>query len=523
MGSGTRAGIAPDGDDVAEDAAAADLAARNAYQSVLERLLASDAAGEDGVDTVLDIGLDYFGLDLAVIVRRGRVVERLRGRAAADMDHAEVSALGARLLALPMDGDGATVLSEASAGSFRALVAAPVAPRGAAPGVAAFLSREPVAAFPAQASMVVRLIAHWIADALERADRLSELSRSRAELQVVLEGIPAPVVCLDETGGTLIANAAARTVRRPDLSRLADAAALRSAEPRAHVLESWETADGEPRWMRVDRVPFAEAGTGERRLLVVANDVTEAEEKERALAHANEGLNQFAYIASHDLQEPLRKISTFVDILVEGIASGQPQDVTYSAKVIKDSAQRASALIKDLLSWARLTNRAIDRRPLRLAEAVREIVGDILAARPGEAAEVVDEMTDVVVSADPVHVRQLVENLVANAVKYHQPGRPPRITLRLAKRGGRVIFEVEDNGIGFDPIHADLIFEPFRRLHAEREFSGTGVGLAICARVCERHGWTIEATGRPGEGALFRVDLGRPDRRTAAAAVAPEG
>jgi signal transduction histidine kinase len=112
------------------------------------------------------------------------------------------------------------------------------------------------------------------------------------------------------------------------------------------------------------------------------------------------------------------------------------------------------------------------------------------------------------VPADETQVRQLVENLLTNALKYRHPDRPGRIVLRLHRAGRRqCLFEVEDNGIGFDPIHASQIFEPFRRLHSERDYSGTGVGLAICARVCEQHGWTIRGYGRPGAGATFRVSM----------------
>ncbi|HUG62132.1 MAG TPA: ATP-binding protein, partial [Methylomirabilota bacterium] len=188
--------------------------------------------------------------------------------------------------------------------------------------------------------------------------------------------------------------------------------------------------------------------------------------------------------------------------------SGAQEDVAYSTRVIKDSARRASALIKDLLAWSRITNRTLDRQPLPLATVVREIVGDVLAARPQEAVELIDEMADLTVDADAIQVRQLAENLLVNALKYRSPERALRLVLRLKRVGKRsATLEIEDNGIGFDPLYARQIFEPFRRLHSEREYSGTGVGLAICARVCEHHGWTIDAIGRPGQGATFRVHL----------------
>jgi signal transduction histidine kinase len=304
-------------------------------------------------------------------------------------------------------------------------------------------------------------------------------------------------------------NAAARAAVRPAVSLEADGPVIRSESADMNKLERWEEADGEVRWMRVDRIPVAVEAGGRQGLVVVATDLTEAVENEQALARANEGLKQFAYVASHDLQEPLRKIGTFVDILLDGVATGNADDVAYSTVVIKDSARRASSLIKDLLSWSRLTNRPLDRQPLPFAAVVRDVVHDIRAARPGDDAEVVEDMIDVLVSADATHARQLIENLVVNALKYRHPDRRPRLVLRLHRAGnGRLQFEIEDNGIGFDPAKAAMIFEPFRRLHSERDYTGTGVGLAICARVCERHGWSIEAFGRPGQGATFRVDLG---------------
>jgi signal transduction histidine kinase len=478
--------------------------------SLLERLLTLDGTADGGVDAVLDAGLDHLSLDTAVI-GRASTVDRVRRRGAIG-ESADDGERAARALDLLQSSDEPALVVHGSGGEVPTAVAVRMALRGAEGFVIFLADPGRRVQLPVDAALAARVLAHWTAAALEREAATAEATRTHVDLQILLEGILAPVLCLDGAGGTLVANAAGRGARRPESSRSSDAAALRLARPRIQELERWETSEGESRWMRVDRVPFEDAGTGARSLLVVATDVTEAEEKERALAAANEGLNQFAYIASHDLQEPLRKISTFADILVEGIASRHEDDVSYSAKVIKDSARRASALIKDLLSWSQLTNRALDRRPVRMDEAVREIVADILAARPAEAVEVVDTMAPVTLQADPLHVRQLVENLVANAVKYRHPARPPRIVLRLARHGGRATFEIEDNGIGFDPIHADLIFEPFRRLHAEREYTGTGVGLAICARVCERHGWHIEAVGRPGEGALFRVVFGRVDR-----------
>ncbi len=356
-----------------------------------------------------------------------------------------------------------------------------------------------------------RLLSQWMAFVFERHNQIAALGQRQAELQVILENVPAHIVTRGPDGAVLTANAAARDQSAPAVVTEADRAALQSGDPLLGRLERWEEADGQTRWMRTDRIPFKDPASAEPRLLVVATDVSELIEKEQALAQANEGLKQFAYIASHDLQEPLRKIGTFADILSQGLSDGNKDDVDYALTVIKEGARRSSQLIRDLLAWSRLTNQPIERQSIRLDALVRDTLADVLAGRPDAGLTVIDALDPVTVMADQTQARQLVENLIVNALKYRAPDRPARLVLRLAREGthGAVVLEVEDNGIGFSQDYAALIFEPFRRLHSERQYTGTGVGLAICARVCERHGWTIACTGRPNEGATFRVEIPR--------------
>ncbi len=241
---------------------------------------------------------------------------------------------------------------------------------------------------------------------------------------------------------------------------------------------------------------------------MVATDVTQLVEKEKLLAKANAGLNQFAYIASHDLQEPLRKIGTFSDLMLRGLERGDREDVDYGARVIKESARRASTLINDLLGWSRISNRPLERQAVDLPNFVRDTLADMLASRPGLFPCVTDTMQAATIQADPARLRQLVENLISNALKYRHADRPLQIAFAFRRTStGGFVFEIADNGIGFDPAYATTIFEPFRRLHGDRQYAGTGVGLAICALVCERHGWTISAEGNPGQGATFRVTM----------------
>jgi signal transduction histidine kinase len=503
----------PDSQLLEVQAIGSDQTEQRRYQRALEELLSVSVRHTPGPDAaiaaMMNIGRDYFDAECATILRdqpTGPSIRHHVGNARSD------DAMLSHLAALPLSLEEPSAASDTRHGGNGVLgtfIGQRIEVDGKPWGAVVFHGRWARATpYSDYAITLQRIIARWVAMAIERANHLDEVSRGRAELSLILDSVPAQVITVGVDGATVTANAAARALPRPTSSVEADAEAFQASDRRTTQLERWEDADGDVRWMQTDRIFYLDAANGQPRLLVVANDVTESVLKELALAKANEGLNQFAYIASHDLQEPLRKIGTFVDILQEGLAAGNAEDVGYATRVIKDSARRASVLIKDLLSWSRLTNRPLDRQRLRFAEVVREVVADVLSARPGSQVEMVDSMEDLVVAADATQVRQLVENLVTNAIKYRHPDRTARIILRLTRSGRRQgVFEIEDNGIGFDPVHASQIFEPFRRLHSERDYAGTGVGLAICARVCEQHGWTIRGRGRPGLGASFRVVL----------------
>ena len=234
------------------------------------------------------------------------------------------------------------------------------------------------------------------------------------------------------------------------------------------------------------------------------------QEANAALRQRNEELQQFVMIASHDLQEPLRKVQTFADRL-RGALGGRlsPSEHDYLDR-LHGAASRMRELIQDLLDYSAVSFGAPQRAPVGLAAALREVLDDLAEQIAASGAQV--EARDLpTIEADPVQMRQLLQNLVGNAIKYRHPRRPPRITVDArtvdAPAGPRVALRVSDNGIGFDDAHRERIFAPFQRLHARTEYDGTGIGLAIVRRIVERHGGTVEAQGRAGEGATFTVLL----------------
>lgn len=232
------------------------------------------------------------------------------------------------------------------------------------------------------------------------------------------------------------------------------------------------------------------------------------------LEEQNRELGDFARVASHDLQEPLRKVELFSERLSRNLGDGVPEKAAESIERLRNAAGRMRALITDLLQLSRVSTHGGDFQEVDLAEVAREVLDDLEASivESGASVDVGDLPT---IEADPTQMRQLLQNLIGNAVKYHQPGVAPTVRVRgdtVDWRGtARII--VEDDGIGFAPEHAERIFGAFERLHGRGEFEGTGIGLALCRKIVERHGGAISAASVPGKGAAFTVEL--PVRATA--------
>jgi light-regulated signal transduction histidine kinase (bacteriophytochrome) len=236
------------------------------------------------------------------------------------------------------------------------------------------------------------------------------------------------------------------------------------------------------------------------------------------LERSNLELQDFASVASHDLQEPLRKVQAFSDRLRSKYRESLDEQGRDYLERIQGAAGRMQTLINDLLTYARVTTKAQPFVPTDLGVATRDVVAD-LEVRIEQVRGTVQVGDLPTVDADPVQVRQLMQNLIGNALKYHRPEVPPVVKVYLrpvpATRPApgdppqRELCEiaVEDNGIGFDEAYTDRIFTIFQRLHGRNEYEGTGVGLAVCRKISERHGGAITAKSTPGEGSTFLVTL----------------
>ncbi|WP_350332832.1 sensor histidine kinase [Coralliovum pocilloporae] len=238
-------------------------------------------------------------------------------------------------------------------------------------------------------------------------------------------------------------------------------------------------------------------------------DVADAtNEMTQRLAQTYDDLQQFNYFASHDLQEPLRKVCIFGDVLKDSIETGDRKEIEYSISVMQDSADRASNLVTDLLTFSRISRRDSQSDWVPLETIVSIALENNQTAIAETGIRVISNLRDLSIRIDRGMGTQLFDNLISNAVKYQHPDRPSfvRITADVDEEHVLKIF-VEDNGIGFDNRHLDKIFEPFKRLHPRADFAGSGIGLAIVRKIVERAGWQITARGEPGGGATFIVTV----------------
>lgn len=251
--------------------------------------------------------------------------------------------------------------------------------------------------------------------------------------------------------------------------------------------------------------------------LSIANEQLRGEVKEREraqfemsrlnrlLEHKNRELQDFAHVASHDLQEPLRKILSFSSLLNTEYGD-ELDDAALYLERIEDAAERMMRLIHDLLSFSRVATAGEAFRKVHLATVIDEVLSDLdFRIEETEGQILVRDMCTI--EADPLQMRLLFQNLIGNALKFHREGEPPTIEIRSRTDGSDCIIQVEDNGIGFEDEYVERIFSPFQRLHSRSEYPGTGMGLAICRRIVERHEGILTAHGRPGVGSTFEARL----------------
>ncbi|WP_226023885.1 PAS domain-containing sensor histidine kinase [Halomicrobium salinisoli] len=239
--------------------------------------------------------------------------------------------------------------------------------------------------------------------------------------------------------------------------------------------------------------------------MIVIQDVTERKEYERRLEESNERLEQFAYAASHDLQEPLRMVSSYLQLIESRYADELDEDGREFIEFAVDGAERMRDMIEGLLEYSRVETRGDPFEPVDLDDVLDDVRDDLQVKIAESDAEITADPLPTV-EGDADQLRQVLQNLLDNAIEY-SGDEPPRIDVAAERDGPLWAISVSDEGIGIDPDDADRVFQIFQRLHAQDEHEGTGIGLALCRRIVERHGGEIRVDAEPGEGSTFRFTL----------------
>lgn len=351
------------------------------------------------------------------------------------------------------------------------------------------------------------------------------IQRERERYRTLFEFAPDGSLVTDIYGTITEANRAAETLFGLSRERLLGIplANLIAEEDRSELrtrlfglrdgsdIQRWEiklgSKNGATLHVAVSVIPVKLAGEKETMLRWLFRDISQQTAMAEELKRSNRDLEDFASIASHDMHEPLRKVMSFGNILKQnyGDVLGQ-EGLDYLDRML-NATMRMQQLLDSLLDYSRIATRAEPFVEVDLNRIAREAVSD-LEVRIQQEKGLVDIENLSVIEVRPSQMHQLFLNLVGNSLKFHKQGVPPIIKIRdqMTDDGLLQIF-FEDNGIGFDEEHLERIFAPFQRLHGRHEYEGSGMGLAICKKIVERHGGSITARSTPGEGSTFIVTL----------------
>ena len=267
-------------------------------------------------------------------------------------------------------------------------------------------------------------------------------------------------------------------------------------------------------WVR-ETARAVKGSDGKIVIFIVCEDITDRKKAEEELhetieelRRSNYELQQFAYITSHDLQEPLRTIASFTQLLEKRYKGNLDKDADEYIDFVVDAATRMKEMIQGLLNYSRIGTKGAEFRPTDVNEALNDAISNLKSTIDENNAEIINDSLPTVLGDKRLLV-QLFQNLIGNAIKFKNPDEPPKIHISasLDEKNNEYVFKVSDNGIGMESKYTDKIFEVFKRLHTIDEYKGAGIGLAISKRIVERHGGRIWVESEFGKGSTFYFTL----------------
>ncbi len=367
---------------------------------------------------------------------------------------------------------------------------------------------------------------------IKRAQRQAE--EERARLQAVLEAAPIGIFIGDKEGRAIVLNKVfdefwggspylMTNSERPlfigrnsitgETINVNDWPAIRALKGEASSLVAdIQRYDGKKATLTVAASPLLDSKGVIMGSVIVSQDITAMHDMQRelrdhvtALARSNAELQQFAYVASHDLQEPLRMVISYIGLLNKKHGGELSNEAKHYMHFINDGAERMRQLVTDLLQYSRIETQGKPFGPVDMNIAVTYVLKALRVAIDERGAEVIADPLPTI-WADDTLMAQVLQNLIANALKFHGP-EAPRVEITSRQNAGEHIIAVKDNGIGIDPKYRDKVFQMFQRLHTRDEYEGTGIGLAISKKIIERHGGRIwfESDGQNGSTFFFTI------------------
>lgn len=265
----------------------------------------------------------------------------------------------------------------------------------------------------------------------------------------------------------------------------------------------WDRSEKRWRWFMGRALPVRGEDGSITRWFGSCTDIDDQKRVEEELRRANADLEQFAYSASHDLQEPLRSIKIYSELLTRRYRDRLDGQALEFCNHLRAGATRLELLVRDFLAYTHVSKLEAPQQNIDLTDALREALANLNVAIAESGARITwDPLPALPIHSS--HLTQLFQNLISNAVKYRTADRVPEVHVSAACQGSQWILSVQDNGIGIEPQYQERIFGLFKRLHSADEYSGTGIGLAICQRIVERYGGRIWVESQPGEGSTFR-------------------
>jgi len=293
-----------------------------------------------------------------------------------------------------------------------------------------------------------------------------------------------------------------------DVSRSREtwAEGVESGAPHSIEYRLWDGRWHRWRWFMGRAVAIRDGADRIVKWFGTCTDIDDRKQMEEDLLRVNQDLEQFAFSASHDLQEPLRTVKVYSELLAQRYGDGFDEDARQCVQYLQSGASRMETLLRDLLTYTQLMKLDMPTETADANEALQAALAN-LAGAIAQSGGTIDSGPLPSVRVHGTHLQQLFQNLIGNAIKYRRPERVPSITVRAERENGQWVFAVSDNGIGIAPEYKETVFVIFKRLHGSDQYSGSGIGLAICQRIVERYRGRIWVESEPGLGSTFRWTL----------------